>query len=413
MMEVPVATSFKPVPDGDIHDYDGIINYFNFAPVRQQLLPKYKSITFVTTGIIPYDGGQTTMLHLGTELSKRGFDVYYLSYLPQSRKEMEIDAEFNYSGYQGTCLDVSHLASHQSDIWLGTLWESVYVFKDKPGYKAYFVQDYEPYFYPYGDRFYLSFKTYELGLHMISLGPWCAQMIREHCRITSPLDVIHFPVDVANYPYSPRNFMAYKNKKEINLAVYTKVDSPRRAPISIQIILNNCIELFRDQGYTLNITYFGSDKSESFINGRNVGRLTKKQLKELYLASDFGIAPSMTNFSLVTYEMMSVGLPVIDFYEGTGLSFMPKNCALFCHLDENSLSRTVHQAMNHPEIIQNTVNHARRHLKSIPWKQTVDDFVAVINKIESKHSSLANKEYLVPAKHSDPDNKEHLAPAEP
>ncbi|AEH54153.1 glycosyltransferase family 4 protein [Heyndrickxia coagulans] len=381
----PIATPFPPVSMGDIHVYDDIIQYFNFKQVKQALPHRPKSITFVTTGIIPYDGGQTTMLHLGTELSKLGFQVYYLSYFSQPRKAMEINAEFNYAGYQGTCLDVSALKTHQSDIWIGTLWESVYVFKDKPGYKMYFVQDYEPYFYPFGDRYYLAKKTYELGLHMVSLGPWCAEMIEKECRVQSPLDVIRFPVDMEQYPFHPRNFLDYKKKKEFRIAVYTKWDSPRRAPITIQIVLNNFLKLCQKHGYQLDIVYFGTDQSAQFINGKNLGQLTKKELHELYLKSDFGIAPSMTNFSLVPYEMMSSGLPVIDFYEGTGRSFMPENCALFCHLDEQSLFQTFQNAISHPGHIAETVKNAQAHLNTVTWKETIKDFINVINTIQSKN----------------------------
>ncbi|QAA23485.1 glycosyltransferase family 4 protein [Sporolactobacillus terrae] len=383
----PVATAFQDIQQGDIHDYDDIIKYFNFRQVKQELPEAPRSITFVTTGIIPFDGGQTTMLHLGTELSKRGFQVYYLSYVAQSREAMEINAEFNYSGYQGTCLDMSALAHHQSDIWLGTLWESVYVFKDKPGYKMYFVQDYEPYFYAFGDRSYLAKKTYELGLHMISLGPWCAEMIKKNCQVRSPLDVIRFPVDARRYPFQPREFTEYKNKSVFTIAAYTKWSSPRRAPISIQIVLSNCARIAREHGIQLNIVYFGTDQSEQFINGKNLGKLTKKEMHELFLRADFGIAPSMTNFSLVPYEMMSSGLPVIDFYEGTGLSFMPKQCALFCHLDEESLFQTLHDAIHSPERITNTVQHAQAHLTAVTWKDTLSDFMEVINRLPIETAS--------------------------
>ncbi|VTU58908.1 Glycosyltransferase [Lactobacillus casei W56] [Lacticaseibacillus rhamnosus] len=36
------------------------------------------------------------------------------------------NAEFNYPGYKGTCLPMGELESHRSDIWVATLWESVY-----------------------------------------------------------------------------------------------------------------------------------------------------------------------------------------------------------------------------------------------------------------------------------------------
>ena len=151
-MVEPIETQVAPVQEGNIHDYDTILDYFNNQPVQQDLKSSYHTITFVTTGIIAYDGGQTTMLHLGTLLTQAGYEVYYQSYVPQSKTEMENNAEFNYPGYQGICVEMKDLKRHQSDIWIATLWESAYIIKNLPGYKLYFVQDYEPYFYPFGYR---------------------------------------------------------------------------------------------------------------------------------------------------------------------------------------------------------------------------------------------------------------------
>lgn len=204
------------MPDGSIHQYDQILKYFNDQPA-DQTKPRGNRITFVTTGIIGFDGGQTTMLHLGTLLANAGYDVYYLSYVPQSQDEMIQNAEFNYPGYKGTCLPMGELESHRSDIWVATLWESVYVIKNKPGYKMYFVQDYEPYFYPYGDRYQMARRTYSLGLHMVSLGPWCAHMITMHCKVHSPIDVINFPVDVARYPFKERDMGPYQQRSKSSL----------------------------------------------------------------------------------------------------------------------------------------------------------------------------------------------------
>ena len=112
----PAKTKFSDAPDGSIHQYDQILKYFNDQPA-DQTKPRGNRITFVTTGIIGFDGGQTTMLHLGTLLANAGYDVYYLSYVPQSQDEMIQNAEFNYPGYKGTCLPMGELESHRSDIY--------------------------------------------------------------------------------------------------------------------------------------------------------------------------------------------------------------------------------------------------------------------------------------------------------
>lgn len=383
-MVKPLKTQVASVQEGNIHDYDSILGYFNNKMAQQDLKKNYHSITFVTTGIEAYNGGQTTMLHLGTLLTKAGYAVYYLSYVPQSTASMENNAEFNYPGYQGTCLEMSEMTNHQSDIWIATLWESAYIIKNLPGYKIYFVQDYEPYFYPFGDRFQLAKKTYELGLHMISLGPWCKQMVQNNCQVHSPLDQINFPVDLENYPYEKRDFSTYQNKKTIKLAVYTKFNSPRRAPINIQFILNNCEKILHNQGYQLKINYFGTEKEETFINGQNLGKLTRPELIQLYQQCDFGIAPSMTNFSLVPFEMMSTGLPFIDFQEGTGRHFIAPHCCFYTHFDENELAHLLIRLCQDPTTLQTVTNNARQHLHSITWDRTLADILNILAHLPQK-----------------------------
>lgn len=378
----PVKSKVPAVPMGSIHFYDDILKYFNNKPAKQQIKKGFKTITFVTTGIIAYDGGQTTMLHLGSLLNELGYKVYYLSYVPQSRASMVKNAEFNYPGYRGTCVDVSQLDKHKSDLWVATLWESAYIIKNKPGYKLYFVQDYEPYFYAFGDRYQLAKRTYELGLHMISLGPWCAKMIKENSNYSSPIDEINFPVDLTDYPFEKRGFKKYEHKKTVKLAVYTKWDSPRRAPINIQLILQNTQKLLKKKGIELKITYFGTGKGKVFINGKNAGKLTKPEMVDLYHKSDFGIAPSMTNFSLVPFEMMSAGLPFIDFEEGTGSYFLEPNTYLSTKMDEYNLAQTIMQALQQPKQLKEMVNAAADHLQNVTWKKTITDFMAILNGLE-------------------------------
>jgi hypothetical protein len=378
----PVKTKVADVPTGSIHQYDAILKYFNDEPAQQNRRAHYRSITFVTTGIIAYDGGQTTMLHLGTLLSEQGYQVFYLSYVPQSAEDMATNAEFNYPNYQGKCLDMSHLDNHQSDIWVATLWESAYVIKSKPGYKMYFVQDYEPYFYPFGDRYQLAKRTYDLGLHIISLGPWCVKMIEDQCDPHGIIDQINFPIDLDHYPLKERDFNTYKDMATVKLAVYTKWTSPRRAPITIQLVLKNAEAILAKKGITLKIRYFGSPKSKHFINGKNLGKLTRPEMNALYHWADFGIAPSMTNFSLVPFEMMSTGLPFIDFLEGTGRYFLPDTGYIPTHMDEKALAQTILDTVRQPEGLPKMIHESNKYLHSVTWDRTINSFIKILDSLQ-------------------------------
>lgn len=380
----PVNPNMQELKQGNIHEYDDYLGYFNNKVAQQDYQTNYHSVTFVSAGIIPYSGGITTMLHLGTLLSKQGYDVYYQSFVPQNVEDMQTNAEFNYPGYQGTCVPEESFTSHTSDIWIATLWETAYLIKNLSGYKMYFIQDYEPYFYPYGDRSQLAKASYELGLHMISLGPWCAKMIQQQTGTNCTLNQINFPVDIEHYEHKKRDFSAYPDKRKINLAVYTRFNSPRRAPINLQFVLYNTEKLLEQNNIELNINYFGTDSKERFINGKNLGKLNKKQLRELYYQSDFGIAPSMTNFSLVPFEMMSSGLPFIDFVEGTGPDFIPDNCCWYTQFNEYDLADLLRKICCEPQKIEEKVLKAKKHLQQITWQQTFTDFLRIIRNIKTK-----------------------------
>lgn len=384
MIKEPDNNGLKDVTQGSMAYYEPIKQYFNHRPLVQDEKDHYKSITFVTTGIIGYDGGQTTMLHLGTILAKHGYDIYYMSYVPQTKENMERNAEFNYPDYRGTCVPMSEMDKHKSDIWIATLWESAYIIKNKPGYKMYLVQDYEPYFYPYGDQYQMAQYTYEMGIHMVSLGPWCAEMIKKTATLRpgTKIDTINFPVDLSTYTFEEKKSLP-KNKKEINLAAYTKTVSPRRAPINLELLLGNTQKILAQKGYKLNIYYFGSTIEEQFINGKNLGKLNHEQLHELYKKVDFGIAPSMTNFSLVPFEMMASGLPFIDFDEGTGASFIPDDCRTHCPMDEYKLSDLLIKMVNNYDSAIDKTMHTYEYLKTISWDKTEKDILNVMQNLEN------------------------------
>ncbi len=62
----------------------------------------------------------------------------------------------------------------------------------------------------------------------------------------------------------------------------------------------------------------------------------------------------MTNFSLVPYEMMSAGLPLIDFKEGTGSYFLKDGTYFSCHLDERDLAKHSKQHAKNPRSLPKT-----------------------------------------------------------
>ena len=307
---------------------NALLDRYDASVYENQKPEQVKSVLFIITRLVRFSGGQTSILRLGTELHKLGYEVGYAVYKPQSKEEMQICASSNLSGFKGDLYTMEELnAMYQCnsfDVVVASSWDTLSFAKKLGKYTMYFVQDYEPYFYPFGEVFLLAKKTYEQGAHMVSLGNWNAEMIKKECHPVSPIDVVDFPYEKKEYPKKERDYMAYQGKKHFVIAVYLKYYG-KRLPCILQYMMTNVIKQFEKNGITLEVKYFGEAKNFTVKGGKNQGMLSKKELLALYEEADFGIVASMSNISLIPYEMLATGLPLVEFEDGTFEYFFPKD----------------------------------------------------------------------------------------
>jgi glycosyltransferase involved in cell wall biosynthesis len=340
-----------------------------------------KTILFVITRMVRFHGGQTSILRLGTELVKQGYLVYYAVYKNQSKEEMKICASSNLEGFQGNLISSAAFLKLQQkkspDVIIATSFDTVSYAKKFSGYKMYFVQDYEPYFYPFGEMFFLAKKTYEQGLHMVSLGAWNQEMIKKNCTVISPIDVIDFPYEKSEYPKIERDYMAYRDKKKLVIAVYLKYYG-KRLPCIIPYMLQEVKKLFNRDGIELIIKYYGEAKSFHAEGGTNLGMLSKSELRDLYQTADFGMVASMSNISLVPYEMLSTGLPVIEFTDGTFEYFFPLGSATMTSIDPNDLYEKLKVGISEPEVLIKQQERASGYMETLSWQTSGRQFADVL-----------------------------------
>lgn len=356
---------------------------YSFDVIQNKSPKKKRSILFLITRMVRFHGGQTSLLRLGTKLSAMGFDVGYAVYKSQSKEEMALCAKSNLSDFQGhlfTMTDLSRMISGEkksADLVVASSWDTVSFAKKLPGYKMYFVQDYEPYFYQFGEIFLLAKKTYEQGLHMVSLGAWNKKMIERECHPVSAIDVIDFPYEAAEYPLRERDFSAYQNKKTLRLAVYLKYYG-KRLPCIIPDLLCKLKKLLAAEGISLLVDYFGEAESFHAPGGRNLGMLNKEELKNLYYSADFGMVASLSNISLVPYEMLSAGLPVIEFADGTFSEFFPEGSATLIGLSAEELCGKLLTLLRQPEQLKLQLSFARAYMDGLGWEKSAAQFAEII-----------------------------------
>ena len=348
---------------------------------------RVKTVTFIITRMVRFHGGQTSILHLGTELEKQGMKVCYLSCKEQSSEEMELCAESNLAGYRGKVFPINrYMAAIKKgkikppDVVVASSWDTVsFAKRFEDSYKMYFVQDFEPLFYKFGEEYLMCRNTYEQGLHMVSLGEWNQAMILREAQAPK-LDVVSFPYDSENYGCTERNFDDYRGKNKITIAVYLKFYG-KRLPNLIPYMLSNTAEKLKEKGIELEILYFGEAKTFNPKGGRNLGQLTKDQLKNLYRIADFGMVASMSNISLVPYEMHASGLPVIEFADGSYPFFFGKETAMLTRIGEKDIAGLLLEALENPEKLKEMDLKARERLEGLSWERTGKEFREILANI--------------------------------
>lgn len=360
-----------------------VLDNENFQPVENSRPQSIHKIAFIVGSIVRFSGGHTSLLRLGTELVRFGRDVTYISFNNQDEEDMRKTGVENLPSVQGSFLSYKNAIKTEYDVIIATSWQSVYYARKFEGYKAYFVQDFEPYFFKLNERYLLAKKTYELGLHIISLGKWNIEQIKKNCNPMKQtiFDYISFPYEPKEYKLNSRNYLDYKNKRRLVFAVYSKEDG-KRIPSLLQIILIRAVEEFKKNGIEVEVNFFGFDKNTKVKVGKNLGKLNRSEMNALYEKADFGIVASMTNISLVPYEMLATGLPVIEFKEGSFPFFFPDKTAILIDFDYNTLIEKVQKALDNPEIIVTLIKNSQEYLGTLSWDNSCEQFNNILVKIQ-------------------------------
>jgi hypothetical protein len=183
-----------------------------------------------------------------------------------------------------------------------TAWQTAYPLLASParGKRFYFVQDFEPSFYPAGSLALLAEATYRFGFHGVTAGRWLAQLLpREY---DMPADHFDFGCDLDRYTLDPA-------AERTGICYYCRPTTPRRA-FELAVVT---LDLFAAQNPDVEIHLFGESGRRLPFRASDHGLLTPDELNALYNRCVGGLVLSATNVSLVPHEMLAAGcIPVVN-----------------------------------------------------------------------------------------------------
>jgi glycosyltransferase involved in cell wall biosynthesis len=268
--------------------------------------PLKRKVVWLLPTLMVGSGGHRNVFRLADLLGGPEFEckIFFHNDL---RDESVLTSEIRrHYGYQNIVSTSDLDDVRQADIVVGVHNSSIPFLKrnvSRSAKQVYLVQDFEPWFSPMGKGYLDALATYfDKDLKIITSGRWMSSKMESLTGKKVPH--FDFPLDKTIYycDDTPRN--------QQQIAFFAKQDTPRRLFDVGIAVLEEVKRLLPD----LQIKAFGSSDRFKLFGHHYEANLYPKitDLANLYRESSLGLVFSPTNPSLVPYEMMSCGLPIVD-----------------------------------------------------------------------------------------------------
>lgn len=197
------------------------------------------------------------------------------------------------------------------DVIVASDWPTAYRSYRDPSRarRLYFVQDFEPVFYPMGTDAVLAENTYRFGFFGITAGNWLATKLRRDYGM--PTASFDFGSDDRHYSLTNRG-------ARDDIFFYARPETPRRG-FELGVM---ALDLFHRDRPDHRIVMAGQDVRKLRIPFpyTNLGNVQVSRLNEVYNRSAAALVLSLSNMSLLPLELLSAGtIPVVNDAENNRL----------------------------------------------------------------------------------------------
>ncbi|MCP1624162.1 glycosyltransferase family 4 protein [Pseudomonas nitroreducens] len=186
-----------------------------------------------------------------------------------------------------------------------TSWQTAYTVRafQATVTRCYFVQDFEPWFFPAGSEALMAEATYHFGFQGFTAGSWLAEKLRaEYAMQTCALG---FSFDKDLYRPGPK-----PDDSTRRVFFYARPPTARRAFELGMLVLREVCRQRSD----ITVVLAGWDVSQYEIPFpcEHLGLVEIEDLPGVYQRCDVALVLSCTNLSLLPLELMASGVPVVS-----------------------------------------------------------------------------------------------------
>ncbi|MFZ5444658.1 MAG: glycosyltransferase [Myxococcota bacterium] len=249
-----------------------------------------------------------------------------------------------------------------ADFAIATHWSTAYPVRaiGNAVSLAYFVQDYEPAFYPAGAEATFAEETYRFGMFGITAGHWLAKMMSEkYGMVTAP-----FQLAVDHDAYWPEPTI----RKGRSVFAYVRPHTPRRGFELMCLALREV----KRQRPDVDIYTAGAELHPSLLPFpfQNNGILDHAGLRHQYSNATVGVCLSMSNYSLLPQEMAASGCPVIDVDGENTRAAYPRGAVVLAPPTVQGLTTRILEMLDNDVARRQQVQRGLEYANTLTWENS-------------------------------------------
>lgn len=331
---------------------------------------KHYTVNWVMSPPGKGSGGHQNLFRFIHYLEKAGHTCRIYLYSTADKRSVAEVKEVLKDSYDKTKASIEWLKGDMApaDAIFATGWETAYpVFNAKTDVqRLYFVQDFEPFFYPTGSETVLAENTYRFNFYGVTAGGWLAKKLNRDYGMQT--DYFNFGANTDLYTHTN-----HSERKEVFF--YARPVTARRG-FELGIL---ALDLFHQQHpeYTINLAGWDVSDYDIPFPYKNLKTLTLAELPELYNRCSAALVLSLTNLSLLPLELLACGtIPVVNDGENNRLvsdnpyiSYVPNSPA--------ALARALSKAVSREDAVT-YANKASASVQSASWDEAGAKFVKIV-----------------------------------
>jgi glycosyltransferase involved in cell wall biosynthesis len=258
-----------------------------------------------------------------------------------------------------------------TDIAICTIWYSAYALMrfNRTGAKYYFVQDFEPAFYPAGTLWAMAEATYRFGFAGLVNTPGLGEVYSAYgnptCSFTPAVDWRDVETDAPDHRDSP-----------VQIVIYGRPSTDRNG---FELLTAACRRVKARFGPKVRIVSAGEDfdPAEYELDGiiENVGLLrTRDEIRDLYRHSDIGMYCMFSRHpSYQPFEYLASGMAVVTNVNPytSWLLRDGENCLLAEPFSE-AFAEALERLVDDPELRRKLVAAGAHLVNSFEWEPAFD-----------------------------------------